>query len=350
MLTPFNHKSGLNGYTLFVQNVCAIVNRKVTAMFIGLVIITIAYQSILAIAWVNAINIPYNISPLKIAPSFFAVSFLLIRYQILPGFAVALSVYAAITMSTALSVSWGYIIYFLGQDYPLIDLYLLAFDRAIGFDWLAFLQWQNDHSWFNEATLFAYTTAPSQIILALPILLICKQEERLYHITIITLSSLIIIHCIAYFMPAIGSYGYLGVSPADHPDIYLFSQDHSVQQVLELRSISQLDINSFTPLGLISFPSFHTAMAIIFTWCFWPIKAIRYPVMAFNIFVLLGTITHGSHYISEMLAGAFVTYFCILFSRRFLQFCENLVVNLSQKEKGKGDIHPSPILNMSQKQ
>lgn len=120
------------------------------------------------------------------------------------------------------------------------------------------------------------------------------------------LLSLTIVHAVAIFLPAIGAYGYLGLTPADHPGLVLTSEGRTVAHVLGLRGTLPFDRSMTGTMGLITFPSFHTVLAVQSAWAFWRVRFLRWPALGFNFLVWLGTLLHGSHHLSDTIAGAAV--------------------------------------------
>jgi membrane-associated phospholipid phosphatase len=58
--------------------------------------------------------------------------------------------------------------------------------------------------------------------------------------------------------------------------------------------------------GLIAFPSFHTAAAVLYAWAVWPIRSIRWPLAALNLAIISTTPVCGAHYAIDVVAGAAV--------------------------------------------
>jgi PAP2 superfamily len=58
--------------------------------------------------------------------------------------------------------------------------------------------------------------------------------------------------------------------------------------------------------GLVSFPSFHTAAAVLYIVTAWPIARLRWPVLMVNLLMLASIPVEGTHYLTDMIAGALV--------------------------------------------
>ena len=56
--------------------------------------------------------------------------------------------------------------------------------------------------------------------------------------------------------------------------------------------------------GLITFPSFHTALAVVTAWAFWGTRYIAGPTLVLNLTVIASTVPVGGHYFVDVFAGA----------------------------------------------
>ncbi len=74
---------------------------------------------------------------------------------------------------------------------------------------------------------------------------------------------LVLIHAIAFFTPALGGYPFLGLSPAENPGVSLALGEVWVPHLLALRAGDIINLESGPVYGLITFPSFHTTVAIL---------------------------------------------------------------------------------------
>ena len=106
-----------------------------------------------------------------------------------------------------------------------------------------------------------------------------------------------------WFMPAIGPLGYLWQGPVPYmpaselwqPQLFPVLRDHAMRDV---------DLGHL--VGLVSAPSFHTAAALLYIACAWPMARLRWPVVGVNVAMLLSTPVEGTHYLADMLIGALV--------------------------------------------
>jgi len=55
--------------------------------------------------------------------------------------------------------------------------------------------------------------------------------------------------------------------------------------------------------GLITFPSFHAASALLFTWAAWPFRRLRWWIVGLNVLLVASTPIDGAHYAIDLVAG-----------------------------------------------
>ncbi|PKP87500.1 MAG: hypothetical protein CVT78_10440 [Alphaproteobacteria bacterium HGW-Alphaproteobacteria-17] len=233
-----------------------------------------------------------------------------------PLIATALGFVLALQLGSLFGAATGYLVYSAGADFPLIDAELYSVDRTLGFDWYAMLRWFADYPLLVKLTRVAYDQAGTQIAFIFLTLILVRQHDRLMKLVTAQFLALLIVHVIAIFLPAIGAYGYLGLSSADHPGMALTSEGHTVAQVMQLRSGELFDLSTARMMGLITFPSFHTVLALQSAWAFWQVRVLRWPAAAFNFLVWVGTLLHGSHHLTDTIAGAAVAIFGIYAAHR----------------------------------
>ena len=68
--------------------------------------------------------------------------------------------------------------------------------------------------------------------------------------------------------------------------------------------------------GLITFPSFHTAIAILFAWAVWRTPYVWFAGLVTNVLMILSTPLSGSHYVIDLAGGAVVATVAIALASR----------------------------------
>jgi membrane-associated phospholipid phosphatase len=75
-----------------------------------------------------------------------------------------------------------------------------------------------------------------------------------------------------------------------------------------------LEIGQLT--GIVTFPSFHAAGAMLYLWALWTIRWMRPIALICNVLLLLSTPIDGGHYFIDVVAGVSLAILAILAVRR----------------------------------
>jgi membrane-associated phospholipid phosphatase len=100
----------------------------------------------------------------------------------------------------------------------------------------------------------------------------------------------------AVLFPALGPFKSLAAGPAHS---FLPEMEH-------LKSGRDLNFALAHLIGVVSFPSFHTSMALAYAWGFRRTGAIGWAIAALNLLMLAAIPWFGGHYLTDMIAGAAV--------------------------------------------
>ena len=104
-------------------------------------------------------------------------------------------------------------------DFPYRDAELNALDRAMGFDWRAYLHFVNAHPWLGHIGTIAYASMKPQTPFVILMLVIGARFVRLQQFVLATHFSLLICIAISVFVPAVAYYAHLGVAPAEFANL-----------------------------------------------------------------------------------------------------------------------------------
>jgi membrane-associated phospholipid phosphatase len=132
--------------------------------------------------------------------------------------------------------------------------------------------------------------------------------------------ALVVTIIISVFVPAIGTYYGLNLSPTER-----FSLINSAYYTAQLRDIVALRDGSLRHLelfrlaGIISFPSFHAASAVLYVWALWPVRGFRWATIGINTWMIAATPVIGAHYIIDIGGGAVVAAGSVLLAKRLFR-------------------------------
>lgn len=180
-------------------------------------------------------------------------------------------------------------------DAPLVERSLVAFDRSLGFDWLAVYQWVLAHPHVSGIFEFAYASGQWQLI-ALPVFLGLfgrRDELPAFFFLLVIASGYLLL--ISTPFPATSAFVHFNVSDN--------AAKATVSDFALLRAGSLKVIGLDGPQGLVSLPSFHTALAVLFTYSLRRFPRLVCIAAPLNVVMILSTPTQGGHYLADVIAG-----------------------------------------------
>jgi len=131
------------------------------------------------------------------------------------------------------------------------------------------------HPAFTEIGRYFYDSLIYQQIIV-PFVLILLRQYRAAQLTVLILiTSLILTHMIALFLPAVSSYPFHEINPSQHPNIRLSQENIFVPHVQALRAGATVDLDQPPWFAVTTFPSLHSTMAVVFAWALRMGRALR---------------------------------------------------------------------------
>ncbi len=201
-------------------------------------------------------------------------------------------------------------------NFPLQDQLFLAIDRALGIDPKMLLEFFNARpDW--TAWLEAGYGMIKWPLLGTPIILgMTGRLLRLQTFVMAFALALIATLVIAAFVPAIGTYYGLGIAAASMPNLDTHIYALQLHDIPALRDGSLRSLELFKLAGIVSFPSFHAASALLYAWALWPVRGFGQFVSTLCAMMLVATPVVGAHYFIDVLGGMAVAAAAIWISRR----------------------------------
>ncbi len=237
---------------------------------------------------------------------------------------------AQIALTTAVLAPLTYVA--AATNFPMRDSALLAIDRALGLDWAAYARFVDTHpelaSWLNCG--YGMIGWP---VFAIPVVLAAKRRyQRIEEFTFAFGLTLAVTTIVSGLVPAIGVYHQIGLDPASltniDPRAYL-DQLRDLPPTREgvLRHLELLGLG-----GIVTFPSFHAASAILYVWALWPVRWFRPILLLANCAMLAATPLNGGHYFIDIFAGLAIAAVAIAAARQIGRLIARRMENLALSE------------------
>lgn len=191
---------------------------------------------------------------------------------------------------------------------PLIDQQLVRMDELMGCHLPAMVSWVKRHPTLQRLLEMAYNTLAPQTALVVAVLGLVGDRKPLEVFMRRLMIGAMLTALVFALLPAAGPFEVFALD-------LTASQQRYMQHLTELRSGQMLEF-PLKPEGLITFPSFHTAWAILMALAFWPGRQGRrppryrlwlfVPSVILNGAVVVSTMTTGWHYVSDVVGGVIV--------------------------------------------
>lgn len=220
---------------------------------------------------------------------------------------------AQIVLITALMTPLTYVAG--AMSFPLQDANLLAIDRAMGIDWVAYVNYVNERPLLATWLGYGYTMIRWPIFAIPAVLAAVYRFERLQEFMFAFSIALIVTTAISIFVPAIGAYQHIGIDPASLQNLDLRAYTDFLRDFVPVRDGGLRTLELLNLSGIVYFPSFHAGSAILYTWALWPVRWIRPFAVLANAAMIAATPVDGAHYFIDVIAGIALAVFSIVLAK-----------------------------------
>ena len=184
---------------------------------------------------------------------------------------------------------------------PLMDDVFLRLDAAMGFRWEDANAWFHRHPTLQTLLWVAYLSSAVQLITLFYIHCTREPREGSGELIWLYMVSLLIVTAFSAILPASAKPGMIG---QHHIDVFLAARNSSVA-VLDETKLS----------GIVQFPSFHAAAAVILIYSARAMKWLLAVLAPLNVLAIVATVPCGGHYLVDTIAGLAVAAISILIVR-----------------------------------
>ena len=200
---------------------------------------------------------------------------------------------------------------------PLYDESLLAFDRALHYEWAAYARFFVEHRGVAGIVLSAYSTMMVQPLLLILVLAATDRVAELEKFILATLASLLLTIGLFALFPATTAWTHLGVSDLEIAAYrYLPATGESwVRDLLHIRAGHRSLPGGFGS-PIIAFPSLHCASGLVYLWAGWRVRWLRPVLLVTNAMMLAATPIVGGHYVADLAGGAAVALVAMWIAER----------------------------------
>ncbi|MES2905790.1 MAG: phosphatase PAP2 family protein [Pseudomonadota bacterium] len=194
---------------------------------------------------------------------------------------------------------------------PLVDADLVTFGKKLGFDDRALLYPLTANPLLLQVLAICYGISNALLFFTPLILVLFKRWEKSREF--LFLFSVTFTCCVftPFIFPAMGSYEFFRIAPAS-VGLPPGAGNYHVEAFTMLRNGPFESISIEALKGVVTFPSFHTCMALLIIFAFRDVQWLRWPMLMLGLITIIATIPMGGHYVADLfVAGVlFWTVFC----------------------------------------
>lgn len=191
---------------------------------------------------------------------------------------------------------------------PYADEWLISADSALffGFDWRSAVGALADEDALLREASYVYASLNWQPTLLILALFAFGKSERCWTFATAWAMTLAATIAIFPFAPALGGYLHHGIQPADVPGVRVPAAWMHAEILEPVREGTLRLIGSGVLEGVVTFPSFHAAAAVLLGWGFWGLRWLRWPGAALNAAMFAASVVIGGHYLVDVAAGGLI--------------------------------------------
>ena len=193
--------------------------------------------------------------------------------------------------------------------FPLQDATFDAWDRYLHFDWMQMMTLISLHPGVQWILLLAYSSFALQIMTTVLALGVAGQLDRLGTFVVAFVCTTLITIAVSAVYPAAGPWLFLDIQPA-MANGFLPVSSTSWPVFLGLRDGTLHTVYGLNSEGIITFPSLHAALGILFATALWQVSVVRWIALGLNGLMLIATPAYGSHYVVDVIAGILIAAVC----------------------------------------
>jgi hypothetical protein len=189
-------------------------------------------------------------------------------------------------------------------SFPLRDQQFADADALVGFDWVGWAKFVYAHPAFHFIQEISYASHFWQPLVLILIFSVWGPRTRNAELLTAVILAVLLTMGLDAFLPAIGPMDANGIQAEGKITLDL---RHGVRRIYDYA-------------GIIAFPSFHTVMALLFTWAARDRLETLFPAIILNGLMLISIPVVGDHYLVDMIGGAVVTALSIVGQRKLTAY------------------------------
>ena len=194
---------------------------------------------------------------------------------------------------------------------PLQDSFFGRADEHLGVSAPAIVAWASHH-WLGSVLNRSYAWVVILLPLAVLLPVLAGRLKYAKEFLVANLISFAIGIPLFALLPAVGPWRYFHIPPTQAQTAFCEGP------LLALRLPGTYVLGS-QEAGIVCFPSFHVAWAILIAAALWGFRSLRIPIALVSGMVILSTMTTGWHYFADVLGGILLAVISIVLAKSLAQ-------------------------------
>ena len=201
-----------------------------------------------------------------------------------------------------------------GLAFPLYDENYVAADHFLHFNWRNWVLGLDGWPIAVGLLTIVYRSFEVQMLLMLSLLFYYRHTDHIQRFLVAFFYSGFVVVVVSTLFPATGGYDYyhLGSNQLQHVDAESGAQH--LRDLLAMRNHSMIILPANLK-GLVTFPSFHAAVAVLLIYASLPLPWLAILAVPVNLLMLVSTLANGGHYLVDIISGLLIAWNAIAVSR-----------------------------------
>lgn len=202
---------------------------------------------------------------------------------------------------------------------PLADSTMLSIDRALGYDWRAYIGATAALPALARLLTAAYGSLFWQMFLITVVASMRRDRRLLQEFVMANVFVLWLTIALFTLFPVTTAWVHLHASPDTLRALHLRADGGWPQQLLAIRAGTVGKVTPMSNFAIIGFPSYHCSAGLINVWVAWRCRWLRWPIIAMTVPMIAATPVNGGHYVIDLAAAVVVTQIAITLAKRFVR-------------------------------
>jgi hypothetical protein len=184
-----------------------------------------------------------------------------------------------------------------------IDAELAGVDRALGVNWPLMVTALAPHPFVNGVSRVCYESVLPQVALLVVCLGWRGRSRQIHEFCVALALGAALTVAFWTLFPSFGAFSVYNLPQSVSARLNLSLDQHYAHDLVRLLASGPGRISPSEVKGLIGFPSFHAALAILVVWYGRTLPYVGWPLAFWNLAVLIATPIQGGHHVVDVIGG-----------------------------------------------